>query len=124
MSLGIAPCTANLGGAGICNAAVVQRVINAALGGPCVTTPGIVAHYSSLNWVASTSSNLAGYKVYRSSTAGGPYTLLSQSLVVGDTYTDVTVVAGQTYYYVTTAVDNTGAESAYSNQVQAVIPTP
>jgi len=40
------------------------------------------------------------------------------------TYSDASVQAGQTYYYVVTAVDGTGAESPYSNQVQAVIPTP
>jgi fibronectin type 3 domain-containing protein len=37
-------------------------------------------------------------------------------------YTDGTVVSGQMYYYVTTAVDSSGAESGYSNLAQAVIP--
>ena len=37
---------------------------------------------------------------------------------------DNQVVAGQTYYYVATAVDGSGVESGYSNQVQAVIPKP
>lgn len=40
MTLGVTPCTANIAGAGVCTVAVVQRVINAALGGPCVTGPG------------------------------------------------------------------------------------
>ena len=39
-------------------------------------------------------------------------------------YDDSSVAAGQTYYYVTTAVDGTGTESTYSNQVKAAIPTP
>jgi hypothetical protein len=39
-------------------------------------------------------------------------------------YTDNTVQAGVTYYYVTTAVDASGVESVYSNQAQAVVPTP
>jgi fibronectin type 3 domain-containing protein len=34
------------------------------------------------------------------------------------------VQAGQTYYYVTTAVDGTGLESPYSNQVKTIIPSP
>ena len=34
------------------------------------------------------------------------------------------VQAGQTYFYVTTAVDGAGKESTFSNQTQAVIPTP
>lgn len=32
MTVGAVPCTANIGGSGVCNAAIVQRVINAALG--------------------------------------------------------------------------------------------
>ena len=37
-------------------------------------------------------------------------------------YTDSTVQNGNTYYYVTTAVDGSGNESSYSNQASAVIP--
>jgi fibronectin type 3 domain-containing protein len=39
-------------------------------------------------------------------------------------YTDSSVQAGSTYYYVITAVDSSGNESAFSNQAQAVVPTP
>jgi fibronectin type 3 domain-containing protein len=39
-------------------------------------------------------------------------------------YRDGTVQSGQTYYYVTTAVDNGGAESSYSSQATAMIPFP
>ena len=35
MTLGSVPCTANIDGAGVCNVAIVQRVVNAALGGAC-----------------------------------------------------------------------------------------
>jgi hypothetical protein len=38
--------------------------------------------------------------------------------------TDSSVQGGQNYYYVTTSVDSTGAQSSYSNEIQAVIPTP
>ena len=125
MTLGIVPCTANIGGPGVCNAAVVQRVINAALGGACVTGPGAVAHYVSLNWTASTSSNIVGYNIYRSSTSGGPYTKINAIVVAGLNYIDSSVVAGQTYYYVATAVDNTGAESGYSIPASpSTVPTP
>jgi fibronectin type 3 domain-containing protein len=65
---------------------------------------------------------VTGYKVYRGSAAGGPYTLL-RSLGAVTSYTDNTVVSGQTYYYVVTAV-GTSAESPYSNQAQAVIMVP
>ena len=39
-------------------------------------------------------------------------------------YTDNSVQSGTTYYYVSTAVDRSGIESMYSNQRQAVIPSP
>jgi fibronectin type 3 domain-containing protein len=75
--------------------------------------------------VASTSSNAAGYNVYRGAISGGPYTKVNSSLIVGTTYTDSLVQAGQSYYYVATAVDTSGNESAYSAPpVQTVIPSP
>jgi hypothetical protein len=52
----------------------------------------------------------------------GSYLRINSSLVAGLNYTDSTVRNATTYYYVTTAVDNTGIESVYSNQVSAVIP--
>lgn len=124
MTLGISPCTANISGAGVCTVAVVQRVINAALGGACVTGAGAGPHYATLSWSASGSTNVAGYNIYRSAATGGPYTKMNSSLIAVTTYNDVAVLAGQTFYYVITAVDNNGNESAYSNEAQAVIPTP
>ena len=120
MSLGISPCSGNVAGLNACNVVVVQRVINASMGAPCITSLGL--HVVSLSWAASTTP-ATGYKVYRGTASGGPYTLL-QSLGVVTTYTDTTVVSGQTYYYVTTAVDSSNAQSVYSNQVQAIIPSP
>jgi fibronectin type 3 domain-containing protein len=80
-------------------------------------------HSVDLTWNASTSV-VVGYNVYRGTTSGGPYSKINSSLDGSTAYTDSTVQAGQTYYFVTTAVDSTGAESVYSNQVTAVIPTP
>ena len=37
MAIGSSPCTADIVGVGVCNAAVVQRVANASLGGACLT---------------------------------------------------------------------------------------
>jgi fibronectin type 3 domain-containing protein len=37
-------------------------------------------------------------------------------------YSDTSVQNGQTYFYVTTAVDALGQESAYSSEVSALIP--
>lgn len=122
MSLGLTPCSANILGAGVCNVVVVQRVVNAALGGPCVVGT-VVPHAVDLTWVASPSTGVIGYNVYRSSTTGGPYSLLNSSLVTGTTYTDSAVQSGQTYYYVVKAKSAT-EESGPSNEATAVIPNP
>ena len=125
MSLGTSPCTANVAGSGVCNVVVVQRVINAmpaASGGTgnCLTGSG---HSASLNWVASTTSNVT-YNVYRATTSGGYGSTPLASSVVGTSYTDTAVAAGQTYFYVTKAVDGSGNLSVASNEVKAIIPTP
>jgi fibronectin type 3 domain-containing protein len=75
-----------------------------------------------LSWGASASSPISGYNIYRSTVNGSGYTKLNSSLLSGLTYTDTTVVAGQTYYYVSTAVDSSGDESSFSNQIQEIIP--
>lgn len=53
---------------------------------------------------------------------GGPYTKLNGSLILGTVYTDSTVQAGQTYFYVATAVDPNGVESEFSNEIPVTIP--
>ena len=121
MAVGVVPCVANIDGIGVCNVVVVQRVINAALGGSC---GGVNSHSVSLNWTASSSANVAGYYVYRSIVSGGPYAKQNLSLVTGTGYSDGNVSPGQTYFYVTTAVDSSNDESVYSNEAQAVIPSP
>jgi len=81
----------------------------------------VVTHSATLTWTASTSV-VVGYNVYRSSISGGPYTKLNSSLDATTTFTDSSVLSGQTYYYVATAVDSNNVESVYSNQVTAIIP--
>jgi hypothetical protein len=80
-----------------------------------------VQHTVALSWTASTST-VAGYNVYRGTVSGGPYSKINSSLVTTLSYTDSTVQSGTTYYYVTTAVDSSGDESVYSNEVSAPIP--
>jgi len=65
-----------------------------------------------------------GYNVYRGSKSGGPYSKMNSLLDASTSYTDNSVQAGTTYFYVSTAVDGNGMESGFSNQVQAAIPTP
>jgi HYDIN/CFA65/VesB family protein/centrosomal CEP192-like protein/Ig-like domain-containing protein len=80
-----------------------------------------VSHSATLV-LAPSSSNVAGYNVYRSSISNGPYTKLNSPPVTSTTYVDSTVAASQTYYYVATSVDSAGNESAYSNQMSTTIP--
>jgi hypothetical protein len=123
MSLGSSTCSANIVGANVCNVVAVQRVINAALpGGTCVTGNSMVAHSASLSWAPSTTSG-ATYNVYRTTTAGSYPSSPLASSGSATAYVDSTVQGGQTYYYAATAVSG-GAESARSNEVQAVIPGP
>jgi hypothetical protein len=82
-----------------------------------------VAHSVDLSWTAS-SSTVVGYNVYRGGVSGGPYTKINSAVDTGTLFSDGTVQSGQTYYYTVTAVDNSGTESAHSNEVQAIIPTP
>jgi fibronectin type 3 domain-containing protein len=81
-----------------------------------------IQHTVDLTWNAA--SGAVGYNVYRSTVSGGPYSMINTSLDGTTAYTDNTVVSGQTYYYVATTVDGRSSESGYSNQAQAVIPTP
>ena len=80
-----------------------------------------IQHSVDLTWTASTST-VSGYNVYRSTVSGSSYTKINSSLVTALNYTDSTVQNGTTYYYVTTAVDSSGTESAYSNVASAIIP--
>jgi hypothetical protein len=81
-----------------------------------------VSHNVTLNWTASTSSNIVGYNLYRGSTSGGPYAQIG--FVGGTSYVDANVSSGQTYFYVAAAVDGSNHESAFSTQATAVIPIP
>ena len=59
-----------------------------------------------LSWTASTTTtNLAGYDVYRSS-GGGAYTKLNSTPLTGTAYSDTATVDGTTYTYKLTAVSS------------------
>jgi hypothetical protein len=118
IDIGMLPCPAYIDG-GTCGSTLVNQIVNAALGEDCLAT---ISHSVSVTWTASPSANIAGYNVYRGATSGGSYTQLNSSLVTTTSYTDSSVAAGQTYYYVTTAVDTSSNQSAYSNPTQANVP--
>ncbi|HEY9172017.1 MAG TPA: fibronectin type III domain-containing protein [Verrucomicrobiae bacterium] len=71
-----------------------------------------------LTWNQSTSPNIVGNKVYRSTTSGGDYALIA-SVSARKSYTDSGLSRGKTYYYAVTALDASGRESAYSQPTSA-----
>ena len=98
-------------------------VVSTAVVSPTISLSGTgvesKASSVSLHWQAV--SNILGYFVYRATTAGGPYTRLSSTVVPSSQYVD-SVIPGHTYYYVVTAVDRANVESSYSNQAAASVP--
>ncbi|MFY9559980.1 MAG: choice-of-anchor D domain-containing protein, partial [Terriglobales bacterium] len=81
-------------------------------------------HSVDLSWTASPSPGVVGYNIYRRTPTGSYSSPINSSLDANTAYTDNTVAAGQTYFYVAKAVDGNNLESGPSNEVQAVIPTP
>ena len=82
-----------------------------------------VQHSVALTWT-DTGSGISGYNIYRSASSGGPFNKINPTPNATTAYSDNSVQAGQTYYYLTTALNAAGTESGYSNQVSAVVPTP
>jgi hypothetical protein len=81
------------------------------------------SHRADLSW-QNGDARVVGYNVYRGTTHGGPYKQINTALHASTNYTDFTVAAGTTYYYVTTGVDGKGHQSPYSNEAKAAIPSP
>jgi len=67
-----------------------------------------------LTWNSSVAAT--NYSLKRSTTNGGPYTILAN--LTGTNFTDATAVSGTTYYYVVSALDQFG-ESSNSTQIAA-----
>ncbi len=91
-------------------------------GAPVSSAATTTSHQVYLSWGASPSA-VVGYRVYRGTVSGGPSAPNTTAPIPALDFTDTTVVAGTTYYYVVTAIDATGVESVYSNEVAAIIPS-
>jgi hypothetical protein len=90
------------------------------LSGTGTTAPAAVQHSVSLNWQPSP-SQVTGYFVYR----GTPTTGSSKLNISADTatsYTDSSVVNGQTYLYSVTSVDANNVESSPTSPLSVTIP--
>jgi hypothetical protein len=75
-----------------------------------------------LEWDANSEPDLAGYNIYRSDQSGSGYTRLNGALITSTNYSDSTIAAGRTYYYVCTAVNDADLESGFSNEVPYTVP--
>ncbi|GGL95159.1 hypothetical protein GCM10011594_13590 [Nakamurella endophytica] len=115
------------------NQSAASAVVSAAAtAAPDTTAPDAVTGLTAtvadpavnLAWTAGTAADLAGYNVYRSSTAGGSRVKLTNALLTGTSFTDGTAVPGTTVFYVVTAVDKSNNESAVSNEVSATLAAP
>lgn len=121
------PVVFNPGAAGTVNGSLTltsngKSVLSVPLTG---TGLAALAHSVDITWVASTSTPLQGYNVYRSTVSGGPYSKLSATLSPTTLlFTDTTPVSGKKYFYVVTALNTSGAESSASSEVAVTIPVP
>lgn len=85
--------------------------------GLTASTNGVQAN---LNWDDDLSGTLGFFTVKRSETQGGPYTQIATNVLTSD-FIDTTVATGTTYYYVVTATDTIGFQTASSNEVSSYV---
>lgn len=74
-----------------------------------------------LHWNRSESGDIVGYNLKRSTMPDQGYARINTSLITDTSYSDQTVESGHTYYYLATAVDSAGNESAPSNMATAEV---
>lgn len=79
------------------------------------------SHSVLLDWTASISP-VVGYYVYSGTQASGPFAKLNSTPLASTTFTENPVQSGTTYYYEVTAVDASGVESGFSNEVSVSVP--
>jgi len=73
-----------------------------------------------LFWDANTELNVTHYNIHRGDTVGGPYTVIGTSSQASNPmFSDLAVDLTTDKFYVVTALNNAGMESAFSNEVSA-----
>jgi outer membrane biosynthesis protein TonB len=75
----------------------------------------LTAQSVTLAWNPSSGPNLAGYRIHKGTSSGVYTQIFDAGNVTTDTISNLT--AGPTYYFVVSAYDTAGAESAYSNEI-------
>jgi fibronectin type 3 domain-containing protein len=76
---------------------------------------------ATLTWNANTEIDLAGYKVYRATSSGAYGAAIATLQGKGTSYIATGLQSGTTYFFVITAFDSAGNESAASNEVSKSI---
>jgi hypothetical protein len=78
---------------------------------------------ASLSWTASTTTGVAAYKLYYGTASGAYAQTFGNGINMGNvaTYSVTGLTTGKTYYFTVTAVDGSGKESTFSNEVAKVV---
>jgi hypothetical protein len=71
-----------------------------------------------LTWTANTEADVAGYTIFRSGSAGGPYRTIARNVTV-TSFVDHSATTGEPYFYTVRAVDRSLNRSPYSNEASA-----
>jgi fibronectin type 3 domain-containing protein len=77
-----------------------------------------VYHTVDLTWTGAAGD--VYYRIYRSRISGGPYLQIGSNPMTN--FEDLTITAPGNFYYVITALNALGQESAYSNEAKAIVP--
>jgi hypothetical protein len=73
------------------------------------------------DWSDGREADLAGYRVFRATTPGGPYTLLTGTTVVRSTFRDSTAPAGTALFYIVRAFDTSANRSGNSAEAPVAV---
>lgn len=84
---------------------------------PTTPAPTPATGTVSLAWSYGAEADLAGYEVFRSPIAGGPYVKLTTALLDRPAFTDRSAPPGVPSFYVVRAVDSSGNESDPSSEI-------
>jgi hypothetical protein len=107
---------------GLLSAMVLALAISASAQVPSGTQHSAVGTFNAPSPVGG-SGVVQGYIASRAALPTGPYTALNTTPFTGTTFTDSTVLVGQSYSYCVQTVDSNGNVSVCSNVVTVTVPT-